>query len=136
MGEIILKNVANSFDKQSVINDVSLKIEDGEFVVFVGPSGCGKSTLLRQITGLEDLNGGQVLIDDVDITDTKPSDRGLAMVFQSYALFPHLTVRENIGFGLRIAGESKDQIAKQVAYAADILGMQDLLDRKPRELSE
>lgn len=135
MGEIVLRNITKSFGKTDVINDVSLKVEDGEFVVFVGPSGCGKSTLLRLISGLEELGSGQVFIDEVDVSYAKPSSRGLAMVFQSYALFPHLTVRENIGFGLRIARESKEDIAKQVAYAADILGMQDLLDRKPRELS-
>jgi len=135
MGEIVLEHVNKKFDETVVIGDVSLQIKDGEFVVFVGPSGCGKSTLLRLITGLEELTGGQVIIDGKDATYEKPSSRGLAMVFQSYALFPHISVRDNIGFGLRIAGETKSEIKKKVDAAAHTLGMQDLLDRKPRELS-
>ncbi|WP_428674269.1 ABC transporter ATP-binding protein [Roseibium sp.] len=135
MGEICLNNVQKSFGDVSVLRNINLRISDGEFIVFVGPSGCGKSTLLRMITGLEDVSGGQVLIDNADVTHAKPSTRGLAMVFQSYALFPHITVRENIGFGLKIAGLPKDQIARQVAEASAILGLDALLDRKPRELS-
>ena len=119
----------------TVIKDVCLEINAGEFVVFVGPSGCGKSTLLRLICGLEELSGGRVFIDGNDASFEKPSSRGLAMVFQSYALFPHLSVRENIGFGLRIAGKPKSEIKQKVDEAARTLGMEDLLDRKPKELS-
>lgn len=135
MGEIVLKDVEKSFGDVSVLRDINLTIEDGEFVVFVGPSGCGKSTLLRMITGLETVSGGQVVIDGEDITHTKPSSRGLAMVFQSYALFPHISVRDNIGFGLKIAGLPKAEIDAKVAQASGILGLDALLDRKPRELS-
>jgi multiple sugar transport system ATP-binding protein len=135
MGEICLNNIQKSFGDVSVLNDINLQISDGEFIVFVGPSGCGKSTLLRMITGLEEVSAGQVIIDATDVTHAKPSTRGLAMVFQSYALFPHLTVRENIGFGLKIAGLPKDKIAQQVAEASNILGLDLLLDRKPKELS-
>ncbi len=135
MGEIVLKDVEKSFGDVSVLRDINLTIKDGEFVVFVGPSGCGKSTLLRMITGLETVSGGQVVIDGEDITHTKPSSRGLAMVFQSYALFPHISVRDNIGFGLKIAGLPKAEIDAKVAQASGILGLDALLDRKPRELS-
>lgn len=135
MGEIILKDIEKAFGDVSVLRDINLTIKDGEFVVFVGPSGCGKSTLLRLITGLETVTGGQISIDGTDITHSRPSSRGLAMVFQSYALFPHITVRENIGFGLKIAGLPKPEIEKKVAQASAILGLDALLDRKPRELS-
>lgn len=135
MGEIVLKNVEKSFGTVSVLRDIDLHIKDGEFVVFVGPSGCGKSTLLRMITGLEEVTAGQVLIDGIDVTQAKPSSRGLAMVFQSYALFPHISVRDNIGFGLRIAGLPKPEIKKKVTEASRILGLDELLDRRPRELS-
>ena len=135
MGEITLKNISKSFGDVSVLKDINLDVKDGEFVVFVGPSGCGKSTLLRMITGLEAVTAGQVLIDGEDVTASKPSSRGLAMVFQSYALFPHLSVRENVGFGLRIAGLPAAEIAQKVGRASSILGLDPLLDRKPRELS-
>ena len=135
MGEIILENVDKSFGDLRVIRDVNLTIEAGEFVVFVGPSGCGKSTLLRLICGLEELSGGRIYIDGKDESFEKPSSRGLAMVFQSYALFPHLSVEENIGFGLRIAGKPKAEIKKKVDEAARILGVEELLSRKPKELS-
>ncbi|MCR9148883.1 MAG: sn-glycerol-3-phosphate ABC transporter ATP-binding protein UgpC [Rhodobacteraceae bacterium] len=135
MGEIVLKDVHKAFGDVSVLRDIDLEIADGEFVVFVGPSGCGKSTLLRMITGLETVTSGHVLIDGKDVTHTKPSSRGLAMVFQSYALFPHISVRDNIGFGLRIAGLPLAEIADKVAKASAILGLDALLDRKPRELS-
>ncbi|MEP1207830.1 MAG: ABC transporter ATP-binding protein [Rhizobiaceae bacterium] len=135
MGEITLNRIYKDFGDVSVLKDINLDIDDGEFVVFVGPSGCGKSTLLRMITGLETVTSGQVLIDSEDVTESKPSSRGLAMVFQSYALFPHLTVRENVGFGLRIAGLPAEEIAQKVGHASSILGLDPLLDRKPRELS-
>ena len=135
MGQITLDHVVKRFGHQEVIKDVSLSVEEGAFVVFVGPSGCGKSTLLRLITGLEEVSGGRVLIDGEDVTELRPSERGLAMVFQSYALFPHITVRDNIAFGLKIAGLPKAEIAAKVDEAARILALEDYLDRKPRELS-
>lgn len=135
MGKIRLEGIHKSFGEVSVLKNINLEVDDGEFVVFVGPSGCGKSTLLRMITGLETVTSGHVLIDGEDVTENKPSSRGLAMVFQSYALFPHLTVRENVGFGLRIAGLAPEEIARKVGHASSILGLDPLLDRKPRELS-
>jgi multiple sugar transport system ATP-binding protein len=135
MGEVILEKVGKAFGDVTVIKDVSLKVKAGEFVVFVGPSGCGKSTLLRLICGLEELSEGRIYIDGKDESFEKPSSRGLAMVFQSYALFPHLSVKDNIGFGLRIAGMQKSEIKQKVDEAARILGMEDLLNRKPKELS-
>ena len=108
MASIILQNISKWFSSNQVIKNVDLNIKDGEFIVFVGPSGCGKSTLLRIISGLEDLNEGTVLIDDLDVTDKIPYDRGLSMVFQSYALYPHLNVKENLCFGLKLQqGKSK-----------------------------
>ena len=105
MASIILQNISKWFSSNQVIKNVDLNIKDGEFIVFVGPSGCGKSTLLRIISGLEDLNDGTVLIDDLDVTDKIPYDRGLSMVFQSYALYPHMNVFDNIGFSLKTSGE-------------------------------
>ena len=105
MASIILQNISKWFSSNQVIKNVDLNIKDGEFIVFVGPSGCGKSTLLRIISGLEDLNDGTVLIDDLDVTDKIPYDRGLSMVFQSYALYPHMNVFDNIGFSLKTSGK-------------------------------
>ena len=124
-----------SFGAVNVINGVDLNIEDGEFAVFVGPSGCGKSTLLRLIAGLEDVTSGDVLIDGKDVTNVGPSKRGLAMVFQSYALYPHMSVRDNIAFALKMAGEKADVIEQKVRKAAATLNLTDYLDRKPRQLS-
>ena len=135
MGQIELQNVTKSFGSVEVIKDISLDIKEGEFVVFVGPSGCGKSTLLRMISGLETMSGGSVSIANRDVTHAQPSDRQIAMVFQSYALFPHISVRDNVAFGLKIAGLPKAQIDAKVAKASEILGLEKLLDRKPRELS-
>ncbi|MCY4238741.1 MAG: sn-glycerol-3-phosphate ABC transporter ATP-binding protein UgpC [Rhodospirillaceae bacterium] len=135
MGRIVLDHVSKHFGELQVLKDICLEIEDGEFVFFVGPSGCGKSTLLRSITGLEDITSGQVLIDGEDVSDLPPSERGLAMVFQSYALFPHITVRDNIAFGLKIAKIPKAEIDAKVAEAARILSLEELLDRKPAALS-
>ena len=135
MGAIQLQSVRKAFGAVSVINDVDLDIKDGEFTVFVGPSGCGKSTLLRLIAGLEDLTGGNILIDGKDVSDVGPAQRGLAMVFQSYALYPHMTVRNNIGFALKMAGEKSDVIERKVGKAAATLNLTDYLDRKPRQLS-
>ena len=135
MADLRLENVSKSFDDVQVINGVDFEAEHGEFIVFVGPSGCGKSTLLRLITGLEEASAGRIFIGGEDMTGLKPSKRGVAMVFQSYALFPHLTVEDNIGFGLRLAKLPKAEIAERVAEAARILQIEDLLDRKPRQLS-
>jgi ABC-type sugar transport system ATPase subunit len=130
-----LENINKSFGPIDVIHDVSLAIEDGEFVVLVGPSGCGKSTLLRCIAGLEPITAGKLLQDGVDITTATPVERGVAMVFQSYALYPHMTVAENIGFGLKIAGEKKAFIDERVREIAKLLKLEMLLSRKPRALS-
>ena len=117
------------------VQDVSLSIRDGEFIVLVGPSGCGKSTLLRMIAGLEDVSAGRVLIGDRDVTDLAPRHRDIAMVFQSYALYPHLTVRQNLGYGLKVRKTPKDEIARRVDAVAKTLGLSDLLDRRPAQLS-
>ena len=135
MGSITLKSVSKSFAEHAVIQNVDLEIGDGEFVVFVGPSGCGKSTLLRLIAGLEDVTDGSILIDGADATHLQPSQRRLSMVFQSYALYPHMSVGGNIGFPLKMAGMSKDVIDQKVKAAAAILNLTDYLDRKPRQLS-
>ena len=135
MAELQLRGINKSYGAVPVIHDVDLDIADGEFVVFVGPSGCGKSTLLRSISGLEELTSGQVMIGGEDVTDFDPSERGVAMVFQSYALYPHMTVEENLGFGLRMGGMPRDQVAARVGDAAKILELGALLDRKPRQLS-
>ena len=118
-----------------VLKGIDLDIADGEFVVFVGPSGCGKSTLLRTIAGLEDVSAGEVTIGDRVVNDLSPSDRGIAMVFQSYALYPHMTVRENMAFGLKLAKHDKAEIERRVDAAAAILNITDYLDRKPKALS-
>ncbi len=135
MGAITLKNVRKAFGDVEVIPGVDLNIEDGEFVVFVGPSGCGKSTLLRLIAGLEDVTSGQIQIDGQDVTDAGPAKRGLAMVFQSYALYPHMSVRKNIAFPLKMAKMSEAEQQKRVAHAAKILNLDSYLDRKPGQLS-
>jgi multiple sugar transport system ATP-binding protein len=134
-GRIVLKGVNKSFGDVTIIPSVDLAIDDGEFVVFVGPSGCGKSTLLRLIAGLEDVTGGRIEIDGVDVSDVPPAKRGLSMVFQSYALYPHMSVRGNIGFGLKMAGEAQDVIRQKVEKAAATLNLSNYLDRKPRQLS-
>jgi multiple sugar transport system ATP-binding protein len=135
MGTISLKNVRKAFGDAIIIPGADLEIRNGEFIVFVGPSGCGKSTLLRLIAGLEDLTSGVIEIDGKDVTDSAPSQRGLAMVFQSYALYPHMSVRNNIAFGLKMAGVPKAEIDEKVAKAAATLNLTDYLDRKPRQLS-
>ena len=135
MGSITLKQVTKNFDDVNVIKQLDLEIKDGEFIVFVGPSGCGKSTLLRMIAGLEDTTSGNIEIDGQDATHTPPAKRGLAMVFQSYALYPHMSVRNNIAFPLKRAKVSAAEIETKIANAAKILNLTDYLDRKPGQLS-
>ena len=135
MGSIRLEGVSKTFGRTTVIPGVDLDIADGTFVVFVGPSGCGKSTLLRLIAGLEDVSAGRIIIDGNDVAKLPPAKRGLAMVFQSYALYPHMTVRKNIGFGLRMAGRPRDEVARKVEAASNVLNLSAYLDRKPGELS-
>ncbi len=135
MARIELKNVSKSYGNHEVVWDLDLVIPDGSLTVFVGPSGCGKSTLLRMIAGLEDISAGDVLFDGERANDVSPVRRGVAMVFQNYALYPHLTVRDNIGFGLKMAGAGKDEIRERVDEAADTLHIEPLLDRRPAALS-
>ena len=135
MGALTLSKVTKSFGKTDVIKGVDLHVNEGEFCVFVGPSGCGKSTLLRMIAGLEDVSSGTVTLDSRDITDEAPAKREIAMVFQTYALYPHLTVRDNMSLALKQAGEPKAQIDKATARAASMLALEPYLDRRPAELS-
>ncbi|CAN0145287.1 unnamed protein product, partial [Chrysoparadoxa australica] len=135
MGRIQLKQVKKSFGDVTVIPPLDLEINDGEFVVFVGPSGCGKSTLLRLIAGLEDMTAGTIEIDGQDATSLPPAKRKLAMVFQSYALYPHMTVRKNIAFPMRMAGMDQAEQDKRIASAAKALNLTDYLDRRPGQLS-
>lgn len=135
MAGLSIQGARKSFGETEVLKGVSIDVADGEFTVIVGPSGCGKSTLLRAVAGLEELTGGRIVIGERDVTDLPPSQRGIAMVFQSYALYPHLTVRENMAFGLKIAKASKAEIDDAVDRAAAILNIEPLLDRKPAALS-
>jgi len=135
MGQVSLRGIRKSYGKVDVIKGIDLDVADGEFIVFVGPSGCGKSTTLRMIAGLESITGGDLLIDGVRANDQHPADRGAAMVFQSYALYPHMTVAENMGFALKMAGVPKSDREAQVARAAEILRITELLGRFPKELS-
>ncbi|WP_210497077.1 ABC transporter ATP-binding protein [Microvirga antarctica] len=135
MAGIRIEHVTKTYGSLSVLKDFSLDIADGEFVVFVGPSGCGKSTMLKILAGLEEASSGTVHIGGRDVTDMAPGDRDIAMVFQNYALYPHLTVRKNMGFGLKMRGTPADVIDQRVANAAKILGIDHLLDRRPKALS-
>ncbi|WP_301098036.1 maltose/maltodextrin ABC transporter ATP-binding protein MalK [Otariodibacter sp.] len=135
MAEVKLVNVGKSYGNVHISKNINLHIEDGEFVVFVGPSGCGKSTLLRMIAGLEDITTGDLYIGDKRINDTPPAKRNIGMVFQSYALYPHLNVAENMSFGLKLAGHPKTDIDRRVNQVAEILQLAHLLQRKPKELS-
>jgi len=136
MAEVILKNVDKVYEGNvKVVDDLNLHIQDGEFIVLVGPSGCGKSTTLRMIAGLEDITGGTIQIGSRVVNDVSPKDRDIAMVFQSYALYPHMTVFENMGFALKLRKLPKAEIEKKVRRAADILGIVPLLERKPKALS-
>ena len=135
MGSLLLKSIHKNYGAQAVLKDINLEVRDGEFIIFVGPSGCGKSTLLRSIAGLEDVSSGQVLINDKDVTVIPPSKRGIAMVFQSYALYPHLTVKDNMGLGLKQSGAPKEQIESRVTRASSMLSLDPYLARRPAELS-
>lgn len=135
MSSVILKNVTKIYDTKKVIDNVDLTINDKEFVVLVGASGCGKSTLLRMIAGLEDITDGEIFIGDKKVNNIQPKDRDIAFVFQSYALYPHMTVRENIAFGLKMRKIDKETIDKKVKEAAEILDLDEYLDRKPKQLS-
>ena len=136
MAGIELEHVTKAFTGGVVaVDDVSLSIADGEFMVLVGPSGCGKSTLLRMIAGLEEITDGTISIGDVDITALQPAQRDIAMVFQNYALYPHMSVRENLGFGLSVRRTPKREIARRVDDVAALLGLEGLLERKPAKLS-
>ncbi|MCR6499907.1 ABC transporter ATP-binding protein [Shinella sp. CPCC 101442] len=135
MGSLQLKSVRKSFGTVDVIKGIDLDVKDGEFVIFVGPSGCGKSTLLRIIAGLEDATSGSITIDGAEVVTVPPAKRGIAMVFQSYALYPHLSVKDNMGLGLKQAGTPKDEIEKRVSKASAMLSLEKYLARRPAELS-
>jgi multiple sugar transport system ATP-binding protein len=135
MARVLLKNLNKKFDDTHAVKDVNLDIRDREFVVLVGPSGCGKTTTLRMVAGLEEVSSGEISIDGRVVNDLPPMDRDIAMVFQNYALYPHMSVYENMAFGLKMRKFSKDEIEKRVRQAADILGIQPLLERRPRQLS-
>ncbi len=135
MSNVILKNVKKIYDKKVVIDNIDLEIKDKEFVVLVGASGCGKSTILRMIAGLEEITEGEIFIGDKKVNDVHPKDRDIAFVFQSYALYPHMTVRENIAFGLKMRKVDKATIEQKVQEAAEILDLTEYLDRKPKQLS-
>ncbi len=135
MSSVTLKNVCKKYDSKVVIDNIDLEINDKEFIVLVGASGCGKSTILRMIAGLEEITGGDILIGGKKVNDIPPKDRDIAFVFQSYALYPHMTVRENIAFGLKMRKVPKDEIEKKVKEAAEILNLTEYLDRKPKQLS-
>jgi multiple sugar transport system ATP-binding protein len=136
MAQVELKNICKSYDNKSmVVDNVNINVNDKEFVVLVGPSGCGKSTTLRMIAGLEEITEGEILIDGRLVNEIPPKDRDIAMVFQNYALYPHMTVFDNMAFGLKLRKYSKEEIKERVEEAANILGLGDLLKRKPKELS-
>ncbi len=135
MASVTYDHVIKRFGDVVAVNDMSIEIEDKEFLVLVGPSGCGKTTALRLLAGLEEISDGQILIGDRVVNDVAPKDRDIAMVFQSYALYPHMSVYDNMAFGLKLRKTPKDEILKRVQEAAEILGIEDLLDRKPRQLS-
>jgi multiple sugar transport system ATP-binding protein len=134
MASVAIRDVRKAFGQTHVIHGVSIDINDGEFVVLVGPSGCGKSTLLRMIAGLEDISGGGIRIGDRVVNNVPPKERDIAMVFQNYALYPHMTVAANMGFSRKLRGAAKDEIESRVKRAAGILGLEPLLGRYPRQL--
>ncbi|GHE21549.1 sn-glycerol-3-phosphate ABC transporter ATP-binding protein UgpC [Halomonas urumqiensis] len=135
MGRLTLEGIGKDYDGVEVSRDIDLTIEDGEFVVFVGPSGCGKSTLLRMVAGLEDITRGEMCLDGERINEIPPQERDIGMVFQSYALYPHMSVAENMAFGLKLARTDKAKIRERVQHAAEMLHLTELLERKPKELS-
>ncbi len=135
MAKVVFDHVTKMFDSFTAVDDLNLDIEDGEFLVLVGPSGCGKSTALRCLAGLEEITSGRIFIGDRDVTYLDPKDRDIAMVFQNYALYPHMSVRDNMAFGLKLRNTPKDIVTQRVTDAAKILGIDQLLDRKPRALS-
>ena len=135
MAAIVLDHISKLFGEVLAVDDVALRVEDGEFMVLVGPSGCGKSTILRMIAGLEEVTAGEIEIGDEQVTDLEPKERDIAMVFQNYALYPHMTVEQNLGFGLKLQHVSKQERQDRVREAATILGLQDMMTRKPSELS-
>jgi len=135
MADVSLKDVYKSFGKNEVIHGISCDIKEGEFIVILGPSGCGKSTLLRMIAGLEVITAGEIEINGKVVNQLEPADRDIAMVFQNYALYPHMTVFKNMAYGLKIRRMPKEEIKKRVQKAADILELTEFLDRKPRQLS-
>src|SRR5690242_16781158 len=135
MAQVDIRKVHKSYGKVPTVHGIDLTIAEGEFVVLLGPSGCGKSTLLRMIAGLEEITGGEIAIDGMVVNDLEPRERGCAMVFQNYALYPHMTVAENIGYGLKVAGVPKAERRERVAKIAQSLGIGDYLDRKPGTLS-
>src|SRR5450759_3565275 len=135
MASVVIRDVRKAFGLASVIHGVTITIDDGQFVVLVGPSGCGKSTLLRMIAGLENITGGEIRIGDRVVNNLPPKERDVAMVFQNYALYPHMTVAANMAFSMKLRGAPKDEIEKRVKRAAEILGLGQLLERYPRQLS-
>src|SRR5436853_2460817 len=135
MAHVALRKVVKKYDRTEAVRGIDLEVADKEFVVLVGPSGCGKSTTLRMIAGLEDVTGGSVLIGGEEVNDVPPKDRDIAMVFQNYALYPHMSVYQNMSFGLRLKRYPKAEIDKRVQEAARILDIKELLERKPRQLS-
>jgi len=135
MAQVVLRELNKKYDEVHAVKDVNLTIRDKEFMVLVGPSGCGKTTTLRMIAGLEDITSGEIVIGDRVVNDLPPKDRDIAMVFQNYALYPHMSVYDNMAFGLKMRKFSKPEIQKRVQDAAEILGIQELLKRKPRQLS-
>lgn len=135
MASVTYDHVTKEFGNVLAVNDLNMDIQDKEFLVFVGPSGCGKTTALRLLAGLEEISRGRILIGDRVVNDVAPKDRDIAMVFQSYALYPHLSVYDNMAFSLKLRGTPKAEIKQRVGEAAEILGINELLDRKPRQLS-
>jgi multiple sugar transport system ATP-binding protein len=135
MAQVIYDHVTKRFDGVIAVNDLTLEVKDGEFLVLVGPSGCGKTTALRCLAGLEEVTSGDIIIGDRVVTHVPPKDRDIAMVFQNYALYPHMTVYENMAFGLKLRKVPKQEIDRRVKEVAEMLGIQDLLNRKPRQLS-
>src|SRR5262245_25561193 len=135
MAKVEFRNVTKSYGQLEVIHGIDMRVTDGEFIVIVGPSGCGKSTLLRMVAGLEPITAGEIAIGERVVNTLEPKDRDIAMVFQNYALYPHMSVFDNMAYGLKIRGFKRDDIGERVRRAADILELEPLLERKPRQLS-